>query len=67
MPLTITGVSIDSEVLKKAKAIAKGNRRSFSNYVEGLLLRDQNTIQEVSKIKKETERIKKDVVKLRRK
>ena len=41
MPKMITGVSLERSVVKKAKAIAKQKRWSFSNYVEWLLIRDQ--------------------------
>ena len=40
MPKMITGISVDSAIIKKAKAHAKKNRRTFSNYVEGLLIQD---------------------------
>lgn len=35
-----TGISIDEEVLKQAKAIAELDSRNFSSYIELLLRRD---------------------------
>ena len=40
MPKMITGISVDITLIKKAKAHAKKNRRTFSNYVEGLIIQD---------------------------
>ena len=40
MPKMITGVSLETAIVKRAKAHAKKNRRTFSNYVEGLIIED---------------------------
>lgn len=41
MKKIVAGISIDPEVLEKAKVIAKSQNRFFSNYVENLLRREQ--------------------------
>jgi len=40
MPKITTGISIDSEIFKRAKKAAQDQRRSFSNYLEGLITKD---------------------------
>jgi hypothetical protein len=37
---TPTGLSLDSEVLRKTKILAERNHRNFSNYVNLILLRN---------------------------
>ena len=40
----VTGISVDEEVLWKAKLIAKSTQRNFSNYVEWLMVEHQNNV-----------------------
>ena len=44
MPKITTGISIDSEIFKRAKKAAQDQRRSFSNYLEGLIEVDQRPV-----------------------
>ena len=40
MPKVTTGISVDDIVVRKAKIKASSQRRTFSNYVEGLIRDD---------------------------
>ena len=40
MPKITTGISLDSDFFAEAKTKAKKHRRTFSNYVEGLIVDD---------------------------
>jgi len=51
----VTGISLDSEILKKAKEDANKRGRSFSNYIEHLLrikFSDTTDNQVVKKLKR---------------
>ena len=37
MPKITTGISLDNKIFRQAKDKAKKQRRTFSNYVEGLI------------------------------
>jgi len=58
MPKMITGISIDAGVVKKAKAKAKAMRRTFSNYVEGLLIADQDKVINIQAHQRKTMKLK---------
>jgi len=40
----VSGISVDPEVLAKAKILARKHHRSFSNYIEWLIMEDQKRI-----------------------
>lgn len=41
-----TGVSLDPEILRKTKILAEKNHRNFSNYVNLILLRNIEQVEE---------------------